>query len=152
MIESVLEPQAPSPSMPTPQQTWTNPAPVLAALALFTALLPLANLPASAQMSPVCQRNGKRDYCALTPVPAASNARQVVDVIMFADDRVYRVERDLQSCRRISETVETCNARITSPPGRTQSLPAMYRATYFEGGVKHEYISRGLRLTYHVAD
>jgi len=29
---------------------------------------------------------------------------------------------------------------------------AMYSGTYFKGGVKHETFSRGLHLTYHVAD
>lgn len=119
---------------------------------LLTTTLALAALPALAQMSPVCERNGRRDYCALTPVPGSTNARQVVDLIMFADNSVYRVERNLESCRKISERVETCNARISKPPGAAQSIPATYRATTFEGGVKHEYIGKGIRLSYSYAD
>jgi len=119
---------------------------------LFSTLLALAAVPVQAQLSPVCERNGRRDYCALTPVAASTNARQVSDLIMFADNTVVQVFRNLESCKKISEMVETCNARITRRTGGSQSIPATYRATFFEGGVKHEYISKGLRITYHVAD
>lgn len=129
-----------------------TPLPALLTTTLLSTTLALAALPALAQMSPVCERNGRRDYCALTPVPGSTNARQVVDLIMFADNSVYRVERSLQSCRRVSEKVETCSARITPPPAGSASIPAVFRSTYFEGGVKHEVIARGIRLSYNVAD
>ena len=152
MIEAMQAPQAPRTPMPTRQQIQASPAPWLIAITLLSAVQTTASSPGWAQMSPVCERNGKREYCALTPIPAATTTSQVVDLIMFADDRVYRVERDLQSCRKISPNVETCNARITAPPAGSRSIPALYRATYFEGGVKHDYSGRGIRIGYRVAD
>lgn len=115
-------------------------------------LMALAAIPAGAQLSPNCERNGRRDHCALTPVAGATTEKQGFDMIMFADHTVYEVLRNLESCRKISDRVETCNAKIISPPGNPKAIAAYYRRTFFEGGVRHEYVGKGIHLTYHFLD
>jgi hypothetical protein len=116
--------------------------------ALFGALV-VAPLPgAVAQLSPNCERNGRRDYCAITPVSGATNEQQSFDMITFADHTVYEVTRSLASCKMISEKIETCNAKIITPPGSSRVVPAFYRRTFYEGGVKQEYVGKGIHLTY----
>lgn len=113
-----------------------------------TAVLPDAN----AQLSPNCERNGRRDYCAITPVAGATTEKQSFDMITFADHTVYEVTRNLESCKKISEKVETCNAKIITPPGNVKTIPAYYRRTFYEGGVKQEYVGKGIHLTYFYLD
>lgn len=118
---------------------------------ITTAILGLAVLSvesADAQLSPNCTRNGRRDYCAITPIAGATNEKQSFDMITFADHTVYEVTRNLESCKKISEKVETCNAKIITPPGNTKTIPAFYRRTFYEGGVKQEYVGKGIHLTY----
>jgi hypothetical protein len=118
---------------------------------ITTAILGLAVLSvesADAQLSPNCTRNGRRDYCAITPIAGATNEKQSFDMITFADHTVYEVTRNLESCKKISEKVETCNAKIITPPGNPKTIPAFYRRTFYEGGVKQEYVGKGIHLTY----
>lgn len=117
-------------------------APVLAAVAL------LSGLAAHGQLSPNCERNGRRDYCAITPVAGATTEKQAFDMITYADHTVYEVMRTLDTCRKIAEKVETCNAKIINPPGSPKTIPAFYRRTFYEGGVKQEYIGKGIHLMY----
>ncbi len=121
---------------------------ILAVTGGFAAALPSAN----AQLSPNCQRNGTRDYCAITPVAGASNEKQSFDMITFADHTVYEVTRNLESCKMISEKIETCNAKIFTPPGNPKAIHAYYRRTFYEGGVKQEYVGKGIHLTYFFLD
>lgn len=107
---------------------------------------------ADAQLSPNCQRNGKSDYCAITPLAGATNEKQSFDMITFADHTVYEVTRNLESCKKVSEKVETCNAKIITPPRNPKSIPAFYRRTFYEGGVKQEYVGKGIHLTYFFLD
>lgn len=112
----------------------------------------LQGLHASAQLSPNCERNGKRDYCAITPVAGATTTKQAFDMITFADHTVYEVLRNLESCRTTAPNIETCNAKIITPPGHPQPIPAYYRRTAYEGGVKQEYVGKGVHLTYFYLD
>lgn len=105
-----------------------------------------------AQLSPNCERNGRRDFCAITPVAGATNEKQAFDIIMFADHTAYEVMRNLGSCKAISDKVETCHAKIITPPGNANPIPAFYRRTFYEGGVKQEYVGTGIRLTYFYLD
>ncbi len=126
------------------------------ALAKITAaslgLVVLTAASAHAQLSPNCERNGRRDYCAITPLAGATNEKQSFDMITFADHTVYEVTRNLESCKKISEKVETCNAKIMTPPGNPKAIAAFYRRTFYEGGVKQEYVGKGVHLTYFFLD
>jgi hypothetical protein len=112
----------------------------------------LPGLKAGAQLSPNCERNGKRDYCAITPVAGATNLKQAFDMIMFADNTVYEVLRNQDSCKKVAPNIETCNAKIITPPGNPKSIPAFYRRTFYEGGVKQEYVGRGIHIMYVYVD
>lgn len=127
---------------------------VVVAMAVAGSLaMELAHAPlAQAQLSPNCERNGRRDDCAITPVAGATNAKQAFDIILFADHSAYEVMRNLESCKSSSEKVETCNAKIITPPGNAMVIPAFYRRTFYEGGVKQEYVGRGIHLTYFYLD
>lgn len=114
----------------------------------IAAALPGAN----AQLSPNCERNGRRDYCAITPVAGATTEKQSFDMVTFADHTVYEVTRNLESCKKISEKVEACNAKIITPPGNPKTIPAYYRRTFYEGGVKQEYAGKGIHLVYFFLD
>ncbi len=126
--------------------------PFHAALAVTAFLLAAGAQPLQAQLSPNCERNGRRDYCAITPVAGATNEKQAFDMITFADHTVYEVMRNLSSCKAISEKVETCDAKIITPPGNPKPVPAYYRRTFYEGGVKQEYVGAGIHLTYFFLD
>lgn len=125
---------------------------IAAGTGLLTALTTLLAAGARAQLSPNCERNGKRDYCAITPVAGATNQKQAFDMIMFADNTVYEVMRNLESCKKISQNVESCNAKIITPPGNPKPIAAYYKRTFFEGGVRQEYIGQGVHITYHYLD
>lgn len=159
--ELQLEAPSPAPCLAGP----TTPPPSLRsstikqsslALAALTGLLAAGSLLAGsrveAQLSPNCERNGRRDYCAITPIAGASNEKQSFDMITFADHSVYEVLKTLSSCKRHSEKVETCNAKIISPPGNPKAIAAYYRRTFYEGGVRHEYVGKGIHLTYFFLD
>jgi hypothetical protein len=125
---------------------------IAAGAGILTSLTGLTAGVARAQLSPNCERNGKRDYCAITPVAGATTEKQAFDMIMFADHTVYEVLRNLESCKKISEKVETCNAKVITPPGNPKPIAAYYRRTFFEGGVRQEYIGKGIHITYHYLD
>jgi hypothetical protein len=118
----------------------------------FAMAIVLPGLKASAQLSPNCERNGKRDYCAITPVAGATNLKQSFDMIMFADNTVYEVSRNLESCKKVAPNIETCNAKIITPPGNPKLIPAFYRRTLYEGGVKQEYVGKGIHIMYVYVD
>jgi len=107
---------------------------------------------AQAQYSPNCLRNNKKDYCAITPIAGATTEKQAFDMITFADHTVYEVLRNEVSCKKVSEQIRTCNAKIITPPGGSNSINAYYRGTSYEGGYKHEYIGKGIHLTYFFLD
>ena len=118
----------------------------------FAMAIALPGLKAGAQLSPNCERNGKRDYCAITPVAGATNLKQSFDMIMFADNTVYEVSRNLESCKKVAPNIETCNAKIITPPGNPKQIPAFYRRTFYEGGVKQEYVGKGIHIMYVYVD
>lgn len=118
-----------------------HPSSLLALLALLT----LSPLGVGAQLSPNCERNGRRDYCAITPV-AATPDRPGYDIITFADHSVYEVMRNEASCKNITDRIRTCHAKIMVRPG--QSVAAFYRGTYYEGGYKNEFVGKGIHITY----
>jgi hypothetical protein len=107
---------------------------------------------AMAQYSPNCLRNGKSDYCAITPMESADKKDEVLTAITFADHTAYEVVRNEASCKNTSDKVMTCNARIVAPQGGGKPMPAFYRGTYYEGGYKHEYVGKGIHLTYFFLD
>lgn len=119
---------------------------------LLAALIAAADKTAWAQYSPNCLRNGARDYCAITAVVGATTPEQSFEMITFADHTVYEVLRNEASCRRKSETVRTCNAKIFTPPGNPKSIPAFYRGSAYEGGYKHEVVGKGIAITYFYLD
>jgi hypothetical protein len=109
------------------------------------------DLTVRAQLSPNCERNGRRDYCAITPV-MASPQKPSHDLVTFADHTVVAVMRNEASCRNVSERIRTCHAWITIPPGNSKSIPAYYRGTYYEGGYRNEYVGKGIHITYTYLD
>lgn len=120
----------------------------LAALAAGAALVLGFQPAARAQYSPNCQRNGRKDYCAITPIAGATNERQAFDQLTFADHTVYELLRNETSCRQRSPQVRTCHAKIITPPGNPRAIPAFYRGTAYEGGYRHEYIGQGIHIVY----
>lgn len=123
----------------------------LSAGLLFALTWILANS-AQAQYSPNCFRNNKKDFCAITPIAGATNEKQGFDQITFADHTIYEVLRNEESCKKISENVKTCNAKIFSPPGNPKPIHAYYRGTAYEGGYKHEYVGPMIHITYFFLD
>lgn len=121
-------------------------------VAFLLGLLAIAGRPAPAQLSPNCERNGKRDYCAMTPMAGATTEKQSVERITFADHTVYEVLRNETSCKNVTSTIRTCHATISTPPGNSKPIPAFYRGTAYEGGYKHEYVGRGIHITYFFLD
>ena len=107
---------------------------------------------AQAQWSPNCQRNGKNDYCAITPLAGATTEKQAFDILTFADHSVYELLRNEVSCKKVSERIRTCNAKIITPPGNSKAIAAYYRGTSYEGGYKHEYVGKGIHLTFFYLD
>ncbi len=82
----------------------------------------------------------------------ASKKTETLTAITFADHTVYEVVRNEASCKDTSDKVRTCNARILTPSSKDKSIPAFYRGTYYEGGYKHEYVGKGVHLTYFFLD
>lgn len=126
--------------------------PIAALLVGFCAVAAIPAPWANAQLSPKCERNGKRDYCAITPIAGATTIKQTFDMIMFADDTVYEVLRYNETCKMLTDKVETCSAKIITPPGNSKSIPAIYKRTFYEGGVRQEYIGKGIHITYFFVD
>ena len=107
--------------------------------------------PAAAQYSPLCERNGRRDYCAFTFDQGRSNAREEVGTLLFADHTRVDVIRELGSCRSAG-AVTTCRARLRVSPGSGQELQGTYKGTAYEGGYSHAYSARGIRVKYVFVD
>lgn len=82
-----------------------------------------------AHLSPNCEGSGRRDYCANTPVAGATSEKQPFDIITFADHTVYEVMRTMQTCKMISEKIETCHPKIISPH---QGTPSPYQRSRAE--------------------
>jgi hypothetical protein len=112
----------------------------------------ISSAPVLAQFSPNCERNGKKDYCALTPIAGATTEKQSFDMITFADHTVYEALRNETSCKNISEKIRTCNAKLITPPGSPSPVAAFYRGTSYEGGYKHEYVGKGIHIVYFYLD
>ena len=124
----------------------------LAAATLLCGVIASPGSIARAQYSPNCERNGKRAYCAITPKDGPGRATETLTAITFADHMVYEVVRNEVSCKDSSGNIRTCNARILSPGGQGKWIPAFYRGTYYEGGYKHEYVGKGIHITYFFLD
>jgi hypothetical protein len=101
---------------------------------------------AQAQISPRCRRNGRLDFCAVTPQPDAQNANRRAEVLVFANGDTYRLSVDEASCRALSDFRRICAARLQI--GFGEPIPATYEGTAYEGGYRHEYTTRGLSLVY----
>lgn len=121
-------------------------------LILASSLLAWAGRPpeASAQFAPLCERNGRRDYCAVTIEPSRGDGVEVWTVV-FADLSRYRLLRYSRRCRQQAPQ-ERCEAAIEGVPGRRGPLSAEYRALRHEGGVSHVYAGAGLRILIPVLD
>lgn len=107
--------------------------------------------PLRAQMSPNCERNGRRTACAYTPWPASSTAEREAGRIVFADHSIMELQLDLGSCSDQGNQ-RSCRAWMRSPAGSELLLPASYRGTALEGAYRHTYSDRNLRITYWVLD
>ena len=121
-------------------------------LACGLALLPCCCLPAVAQISPNCQRNGRPAFCAVTPRSEPGQEQTVVEAITFADHTVVEARREQGSCKPVSERVITCRATLIVSPGSGQAIRATYRGTAYEGGYSNAYTAKGLSLRYSVMD
>lgn len=117
----------------------------------LTLALSLAPEIACAQFSPNCERNGRRDYCAVTLDGEGPNG-QAVARVTFADHTVYRLVRNEASCKAQSQQVRTCHAKIITPPDHSVAIAAFYRGTAYEGGYRHDYIGRGIQITFTFLD
>jgi hypothetical protein len=136
-----------------PHRTGSAGAPRAWALALVSLWAGVVATPSAlqAQVSPHCERNGRRDFCAYTP--GADGAPGGLDAgrLVFADHTVYGLQRDDASCRDRGP-VRLCKAWILSPPGSDHPIPATYRGIAYEGGYRHTYQSAHLQLTYTFLD
>ena len=72
---------------------------LLAASALSVLALAEATPAVMAQYSPNCERNGRRDFCAYTPGPDPAGGGLAAGRMVFADHRVYGLQRDERSGR-----------------------------------------------------
>jgi len=121
-------------------------------LACGLVLLPCGCLPAEAQISPNCQRNGRHAFCAVTPRPDAGQGHTAVEVITFADHMIVEARREQGSCKPVNARVISCRATLSVSPGSGQPIKATYRGTAYEGGYANAYAARGLSLRYSVMD
>ncbi len=88
----------------------------------------------------------------MTPISGATSEKQIVEKITFADHTVYEVLRNETTCKQTSESVRTCHAKIITSQGASGVIPAFYRGTSYEGGYKHEYVGKGIHITYFFLD
>ena len=108
-------------------------------------------MPLQAQMSPNCERNGRRIACAYTPWPTSSSAAREAGRVVFADHTIVEVQRESSSCRDHGNT-RRCKAWILSPPSTERPDAAVYLGTASEGSYRHRYSSSRLQITYWVFD
>ena len=126
--------------------------PRLAALsALLGGLISGSGPAALAQMSPNCERNGRKLACAYTPWPASSTAQREAGRVVFADHTIVELQLEPGSCR-LQGRERLCKAWILAPAAAGQPQPARYQGTAYEGGYRHAYRSSKLQLTYWVLD
>jgi hypothetical protein len=107
-------------------------------------------LPSQAQLSPRCERNGKLDYCAVTQSPAKGDPNAVREVVVFANGDTYRIFRSDSACKAITPFQRACDAIIQPPSGAP--MHAQYIGTYYEGGYRHEYRGKNLKIVYFYMD
>jgi hypothetical protein len=107
-------------------------------------------LPSQAQLSPRCERNGKLDYCAVTPLPNKPDPDSVREVVVFADGDTYRLSRSDSACKVITPFQRGCEAIIQ--PASGGPFQARYVGTYYEGGYRHEYGGKNLKIVYYYMD
>ena len=112
---------------------------------------PPAGQHARAQYSPNCLYNGRPDPCALTPGPADAASGDDVVTVVYADHRVFRLQRNGSACRH-QDTRTTCPATVILNNGFGRSLAGNYVGTAYEGGYRHEYSAAGHRITYFFLD
>lgn len=107
-------------------------------------------LPSQAQLSPRCERNGKLDYCAVTPSTNNGDPSAVREVVVFANGDTYRLSRSDSACKMMTPFVRACEAIIQPPSGGP--ISARYVGTYYEGGYRHEYGAKNLKIVYFFLD
>lgn len=103
-----------------------------------------------AQVSPHCERNDRRDYCAVT-VNSDRDSGYPSAWIVWADHSKVEVIRDERSCHD-SGPVRTYQASMRVVPGEDQPVRAQYRGTAYEGGYRHEYSRPGLKIAFSYLD
>lgn len=108
---------------------------------------PVLPAPGLAQLSPLCERNGRPDYCAYTAEDDGSDGQREMAWIVFADHTRVRLVRDELNCRAEGE-FRVCDAWMSIPRTASQLLPASYRGRCIPGGYRHEYRSRVLQFAY----
>lgn len=120
-------------------------------LAAGAAGLLIAGLPSPArsQYSPNCERNGRRDHCALTPGRAAAGWERLT--VVFADHSVYQLERDDRRCRDKGAD-RICPARLQSAKTQGRWMTGTYKGTAYEGGYRHAYSGGGLQIVFSFLD
>jgi hypothetical protein len=107
-------------------------------------------LPSQAQLSPRCERNDKLDYCAVTQSPAKGDPTAVREVVVFANGDTFRIFRSDSACMTITPFQRACDAIIQPPLG--VPMHAQYNGTYYEGGYRHEYRGKNLKIVYFYMD
>ncbi|MEB3332763.1 MAG: hypothetical protein VKI83_09775 [Synechococcaceae cyanobacterium] len=108
------------------------------------------NTPAQAQYSPNCERNGRRDHCALTfSRPSQAGWERIT--VVFADHSVFQLERDERRC--LDKGAERlCPARLQTAGSQGRWLPATYKGRAYEGGYRHAYSGGGTQIVFSFLD
>jgi len=119
----------------------------VAGLAWIAAAPPALPAPPLAQMSPLCERNGRPDFCAYTPEEDGSAAVRETAWIVFADMTRVRLVRDEANCRA-QGALRLCRAWMALASAGGEPLPAQYRGRCVPGGYRHEYRSRVMQLAF----
>lgn len=120
---------------------------VVAVLAWIASAVPALPAQRLAQVSPLCERNGRPDYCAYTPEEDGSAPERETAWIVFADQMRVRLVRDEANCRA-QGAFRLCQAWMTLTSAAGEPLPAQYRGRCIPGGYRHEYRSRVLQLAF----
>lgn len=107
-------------------------------------------VPSQAQLSPRCERDGKLDYCAVTQSPAKEDPNAVREVVAIANGDTFRIFRSDSACMKITPFQRACDAIIQPPLGAL--IHEHYIGTYYEGGYRHEYIGKNLKIVYFYMD
>ncbi|MFM7086226.1 MAG: hypothetical protein ACKOXO_04435 [Cyanobium sp.] len=135
--------------------------------------LPFAATTALAQLSPQCERNGRREFCAVTfeansPRPGESGGFEqpgegegsVGDAagpkplslwVVFADHSKVKLLLKEHTCSDDGPK-RRCQAEMQASPGNDHPSPAHYIGTAYEGGYRHEYTMPGLQIVFSYLD